>query len=166
VSFQKRIVVADAGVLINLIHVDALQLLGRLVRFEFVVVEHVVQEISRPDQAEALAHAIQQGWIQRESLDRPDGLEVFADLLRVIDRGEAASLAWAVMEGAAIACDDRRACREATARLGAGSILTTPGLLLAAIRDELITIDEADAMKATLEARRFTMAFRSFRELV
>lgn len=39
---------ADAGVLINLIHVDALQLLGRLVRFEFVVLEHVVQEITRP----------------------------------------------------------------------------------------------------------------------
>jgi predicted nucleic acid-binding protein len=131
VSFRKRIVVADASVLINLIHVDALQLLGRLVRFEFVVIEHVIQEITRPDQAAALAHAMKQGWIRREGLDRPDGLEVFADLLRVIDRGEAASLAWAVIEGAAIACDDRRARREATARLGAGSILTTPGLFVA-----------------------------------
>jgi predicted nucleic acid-binding protein len=166
VSSRKRIVVADASVLINLIHVDALQLLGRLVRFEFVVIEHVVQEITRPDQAAALAHAMQQGWIRRESLDRPDGLEAFADLLRVIDRGEAASLAWAVIEGAAIACDDRRARREGTARLGAGSILTTPGLLLVAIRDGLLTFDEADTMKTTLQARRFAMAFRSFRDLV
>jgi predicted nucleic acid-binding protein len=166
VSSRRRIVVADAGVLINLIHVDALHLLGRLVRFEFVVLEHVIQEITRPDQAAALAHAIQQGWIRRDDLDRPDGLEAFADLLRVIDRGEAASLAWAVIEGAAIACDDRKGRREATARLGAGNILTTPGLLLVAIRDGLLTFDEADAMKATLEARRFTMAFRSFRELV
>jgi predicted nucleic acid-binding protein len=166
VSSRKRIVVADASVLINLIHVDALQLLARLVRFEFVVIEHVVQEITRPDQAAALAHAMQQGWIRRESLDRPDGLEVFADLLRVIDRGEAASLAWAVIEGAAIACDDRRARREGTARLGAGSILTTPGLLLVAIRDGLLTFDEADTMKTTLQARRFAMAFRSFRDLV
>ena len=77
-SFRKRIVVADASVLINLIHVDALQLLGRLVRFEFVVIEHVIQEITRPDQAAALAHAMQQGWIRREGLDRPDGLEAFA----------------------------------------------------------------------------------------
>jgi predicted nucleic acid-binding protein len=166
VSSRKRVVVADASVLINLIHVDALELLGRLVRFEFVVVEHVVEEITRPDQAAALAHAMQRGWIRCESLDRPDGLEVFADLLRVIDRGEAASLAWAVIEGAAIACDDRRARREATVRLGAGSILTTPGVLLAAIRDGLLTFDAADTIKATLEARRFTMAFRSFRELV
>jgi hypothetical protein len=80
VSSRKRVVVADASVLINLIHVDALQLLRRLARFEFVVVEHVVQEITRPDQAAALAHAMQRGWIRRESLDRPDGLEVFADL--------------------------------------------------------------------------------------
>jgi predicted nucleic acid-binding protein len=162
----RRVVVADAGVLINLIHVGALELLGRLVRFEFVVIEHVVREITHPDQAAALAEAVRQGWIRRESLDRPEGLEAFADLLRVIDRGEAASLAWAVIEGAAIACDDRRACREATARLGAGNILTTPGLLLAAIRDGLLTVDEADAVKTTLEARRFTMPFRSFRELV
>jgi predicted nucleic acid-binding protein len=159
----RRVVVADAGVLINLIHVDALELLGRLVRFEFVVIEHVAQEITHPDQAAALAEAVRQGWIRRESLDRPEGLEAFADLLRVIDRGEAASLAWAAIEGAAVACDDRRACREATARLGAGSILTTPGLLLAAVRDGLLTVDEADAMKTTLEARRFTMPFRSFR---
>lgn len=157
---------ADAGVLINVIHVDALALLGRLVRFEFVVIEHVVQEITHPDHAAALAEAVRQGWIRRESLDHPEGLEAFADLLRVIDRGEAASLAWAVIEGAAIACDDPRACREATARLGAGSTLTTPGLLLVAIRDGLLTVEEADAMKTTLEARRFTMPFRSFRELV
>jgi hypothetical protein len=70
-SSRKRIVVADAGVLINLIHVNALQLFGRLAGFEFVVIEHVVQEIIRPDQAAALAHAMQQGWIRRESLDRP-----------------------------------------------------------------------------------------------
>lgn len=165
-SSRKRIVVADAGVLINLIHVDALQLLGRLVHFEFVVIEHVVQEITRPDQAAALAHAIQKGWIRRDDLNRPDGLEAFADLLRVIDRGEAASLAWAVVEGAAIACDDRKGRREAIARLGAGNILTTPGLLLVAIREGLLTIDEADAMKATLEARRFAMTFRSFREWI
>ena len=48
-SSRKRIVVADAGVLINLIHVNALQLLGRLAGFEFVAIEHVVQEIIRPD---------------------------------------------------------------------------------------------------------------------
>jgi len=158
--------VADADVLINLIHVNALQLLGRMGRFEFLVVEDVVREISRPDQAAAFSHAVQQGWIRVESLNRPDGLKAFAELIWVIDRGEAASLAWAVTEGAAIACDDRKACREATARLGAGNVLTTPGLLLAAIRDGLLTVDEADAMKTTLEARRFTMAFQSFRDLV
>jgi predicted nucleic acid-binding protein len=87
-------------------------------------------------------------------------------LLRVIDRGEAASLAWAVTEAAAIACDDRKARREATSRLGAGNILTTPGIFLVAIKEGLLTVDEADAKKTVLESRKFTMPFRSFRELV
>jgi hypothetical protein len=64
------------------------------------------------------------------------------------------------------ACADRKARREAAVRLGVGKILTTPGLLLVAIRDGLLTVDEADAMKAALEARRFTMLFRSFCELM
>ena len=157
---------ADASVLINLIHVDALPLLGRLELFEFVVLEHVVQEVTRPEQTAALAFALDRAWIRRERLDRVDGLEIFAELLRVIDRGEAASLAWAVIENAAIACDDRKARREAEMRLGAGNILTTPGLLLVAIRDGVLTVDEADAMKAELESRRFTMSFGSFGEFV
>jgi hypothetical protein len=52
------------------------------------------------------------------------------------------------------------------ARLGKGNTLTTPGLLLVAIRDGLLTVEEADAMKAKLETRRFTMPFQSFREFV
>jgi predicted nucleic acid-binding protein len=157
--------VADASVLINLIHVRALTLLGRLARFEFVVVEDVVSEIARPEQASALADAITRGWIRRERLERPEGLELFAELSRVLDRGEAASLAWAIIEKAAIACDDRRARREAQARMGDGHIFTTPGVILVAIRDGLLTIEEADHMKETLEANRFRMGFASFRDV-
>jgi predicted nucleic acid-binding protein len=113
-----------------------------------------------------LTVAIERKWLRRERLDHPEGLAVFADISRVVDRGEAASLAWAIIEKAAIACDDRRARREAIARLGEGQILTTPGLLLAAIRDGLLSIELADAMKVTLEARRFRMPFGSFKELL
>jgi hypothetical protein len=49
--------------------------------------------------------------------------------------------------------------------MGEGRTLTTPGLLVVAIRDGLLTIDDADRMKAILEAHRFKMAFASFREI-
>jgi hypothetical protein len=51
-------------------------------------------------------------------------------------------------------------------RLGSGRILNTPGLYLLCIRSGLITVEEADAAKATLEQRRFRMVFASFRDLL
>lgn len=161
-----RVVVADASVLINLIHADALVLLGRLSGLEFVVVEDVISEITWPEQATALTEALSRSWIRREKLERPEGLALFADLSRVLDRGEAASLAWAIVEKAAFACDDRQARREARARMGEGRTFTTPGILVTAIREELLTIEQADGMKAVLEANRFRMAFASFRDVI
>jgi predicted nucleic acid-binding protein len=161
------IVVTDANVLINLIHIDSLALLGRLAGFRFVVVEEVILEISEPDQARALAQALESGWISRESLENPEGLELFATLVRTLGRGEAASLALSVTCGYAVACDERRVFRrEALARLGEKRILTTPGIMLLAIRAGLISVEEADGMKRLLEQRRFVMTFASFSELM
>lgn len=161
------IVVTDANVLINLIHIDSLILLGRLDKFRFVVVEEVISEISVPDQARAIAHAIESGWIFREPLQNPEGLELFVTLVRALGRGEAASLALAAIHGYAIACDEKRVFRrEALARLGENRILTTPGILLLAIRAGLVSVEEADRMKHRLEQHRFIMTFASFKELL
>jgi predicted nucleic acid-binding protein len=161
----RRVVVTDTNVLINLIHVDALRLLGSLPGFEFVVVDDVLQEITRPEQANALSAAMTHEWIRRVSLDRPEGIALFSELTRVVERGEAASLSWAVVENAVIACDEKRVFRrEALARVGEARMLTTPGIFVLAIRLKLLTVDEADRMKAVLERNRFKMAFTSFRE--
>ncbi len=55
--------------------------------------------------------------------------------------------------------------REATARLGAGRIINTPGLFLMAIRAGIISVEQADEAKTVLEQRRFRMKFCSFRDL-
>lgn len=162
----QRVVVTDTNVLINLIHVEALGLLGGLPDLEFVVVDDVVQEITRPEQKHALSVAMTHGWIRRVSLDKPEGTALFAELVRVVERGEAASLAWAVVENAVIACDEKRVFRrEALARVGEARMLTTPGVFVLAIRLKLLTVDQADRMKAVLEEKRFKMAFASFREV-
>jgi hypothetical protein len=70
------------------------------------------------------------------------------------------------VEKAAIACDDRQARREARARMGDGHTFTTPGILVTAVREGLLTIEEANGMKAVLEANRFRMAFGSFRDVM
>lgn len=163
---EVRVVVTDTNVLINLIHVEALALLDRLERFDFVVLQDVIDEVTRPAQAAALSAAIRDGWIRQERLEQPEGLALYAELSRAMGRGEAASLAWAVVEKSLIACDERRVRREVIARLGQDRLVTTPGILLLAIRQGLINVDEADRMKAALEIRRFKMAFQSFRELI
>jgi hypothetical protein len=53
----QRIVVTDANVLINLLHVDALAMVASLPDYEFVVVDEVVREITDPQQATSLQTA-------------------------------------------------------------------------------------------------------------
>ena len=81
--------------------------------------------------------------------------------------GEASCLALAAKRGWLVACDERRVfLREARARLGEGRILNTPGIYILSLQAGLITVAAADQAKATLEAHRFRMAFRSFGDLL
>ena len=51
-------------------------------------------------------------------------------------------------------------------RIGEGRILNTPGILLLAIRAGLLSVDEADVLKARLETHRYRMKFDSFRDVL
>lgn len=162
-----RIVVTDSNVLINLIHANSLHVMGRLAGYEFVVIEEVVAEISVPEQAAALNMAFERGFLRREVLTDLTALSLFSDLTRTMGKGEAASLAAAEIFGWSISCDEKRVfLREARKRLGEGRILTTPGIFVLAIRSGLLTVAEADALKAHLETKRFMMNFRSFRDVL
>ena len=142
-------------------------MLGRLPGFTFVVPPDVLAEIVLPDQKEQVDNAVAAGMLRVEGLSGPEMLGLFAELRRLMGAGEAASLALAVSKGWAIASDEKKAFRrEALTRLGSGRILTTPGLYVLAIRAGLLSVEEADADKARLEACKFRMAFSSFRDLV
>jgi len=157
---KRRLVVTDANVLINLI-------LGHLPGYEFFVVDQAGEEITVAKQAEKLAEALSAGWLKQGSLTGVEALQLFANLVKSMGRGEAASLAFAHYYQSYIACDEKRVFRrEAFRLLGERRILTTPGILLLAIRAGLLTADRADAMKATLEAKRFRMSFSSFRDVL
>jgi predicted nucleic acid-binding protein len=163
----RRVVVTDANVLINLMHVERLSLLGGLSGYEFVVPDHVRVEITNPAQVKMLDEAASRGFLRIEPVTDLGVLTLFAELVAHLDRGGAACLALAVTKGWMVASDEkRRFRREADARLGPGSILRTQDLFVLAIRESLITIEQADADKAVLEQRRFKMSFASFRELV
>jgi len=160
-------VVTDANIIINLIHIDRLDLLGALPPFSFVVPEEVVKEITDGTQAEMVRDAIRLGFLQQVQLSSIPELKIYADLVRTLGAGEAACLALAECRGCLVASDEKRAFyREAAIRIGQDRIINTAGILLKGIRLNVLTVDEADDAKAVLERRRFVMKFTSFRELL
>jgi predicted nucleic acid-binding protein len=162
-----RIVVTDANVLINLMHVSRLGLLAEIPNHEFVVPEHVREEITHPEQRATLDAAVTVGWMKLEVIDDLGTITAFTELIAHIGRGEAACIALAAQNGWLIASDEKkRFLREATARLGLERVLTTVDVFVLAIKAELISIEDADADKIVLEGKRFSVSFNSYRELV
>lgn len=162
-----RIVVTDANVLINLMHVSRLGLLAKIPNHEFVVPEHVREEIAIPEQRTTLDAAFAAGWLKIEVIDDLGAITVFTELIAHIGRGEAACIAIAAQNGWLLASDEKkRFLREATSRVGVGHVLTTVDVFVLAIKAGLLTIEEADADKITLERRRFKVSFGSYQELV
>ncbi|HZY58891.1 MAG TPA: hypothetical protein VFE56_03960, partial [Candidatus Binataceae bacterium] len=133
----------------------------------FVVVDAVAEELKDQQQAATLQAALNRAHLRKESLTEPSALALFADLVQVMGRGEAASLALACGKNWFLACDEKRVFRrKATELLGEGRLLTTPDIIVLCIRRGLITVEEADRMKAVLETKRFKMTFGSFRDVV
>ncbi len=126
----------------------------------------VAEEITDAQHALALQTAFDEGHLRGESLTEPDALALFAELVQVMGRGEAASLALAWCKHWYLACDEKRVFRrKAVELLGEERLLTTPGIIVLCIRQGLIAVDHADQMKAILETKRFKMTFRSFRDV-
>lgn len=162
-----RIVVTDANVLINLMHVSRLGLLAKIPDHEFVVPEYVREEIKIPEQRTTLDAAVSEGWLKIEVLDDLGAITVFTELIAHVGRGEAACIAIAAQKGWLIASDEKkRFLREATARVGVGHVLTTVDVFVLAIKAGLLTVEDADADKVIFEGRRFKVSFGSYRELV
>jgi len=163
-----RTVVLDASVVINLIHAGRLDLLGKIAGYHFVVPDQVIAlEVTYPREAEALAAALEAGWVRRvESIDTLE-IELYAQLSSVMGKGEAACLAMAAHRGWMVACDEGgRFRREAEVRIGRDKIVNTPGLIVLAIRRGVLTVEDADRIKDILAQRRYVMPFASFRDLL
>lgn len=132
----------------------------------FVVPDEVVAEITEPEELRTVQAALADGRLKLESIATPDEFAIFVELSEILGSGESACLALAASRGWLVACDEKRVfLREDRSRLGAGRILNTPGLYVLWIRNGALSVEEADAAKAILEANRFKMAFSSFREV-
>jgi len=162
------VVIIDASVLINFIHIARLDLLGKLAAFRILVPEQVVAEITRPEQSQAMEDAFSAGWLMTTALTEHAEILDYAELHKTLGRGEASCIAAASQRGCLVACDERGGAfkRAVETRFESDVILATPDLIVAAIRSGLATVTEADAWKEVLAVNRFHMKFSSFAELL
>jgi predicted nucleic acid-binding protein len=140
------IVAVDATVVVNLVRAGRLDLLGTVRDLEFVVPDEVVEEVSYPNQAAALARAFEAGHVRQESISDPEALSLYAELRQRMGKGEAACLAMATTYGWIVASDDHgRAFRRlARAHIGLNRVLDIPGIVHLARQQGLLSAEEAD----------------------
>jgi predicted nucleic acid-binding protein len=160
-------VCVDTCVLINLAHVSRLDLLGQAHDMVFHVPAEVVREVTDPEQARKVESAIENGALHVLNIVAVEELSLLADYIEKFGKGESACLAVAIHRRWIVATDetkDKRLSREIAAR--EIKVINTPGILLKAIREGVLSVVAADGIKAELERNRFKMSFKSFQEVV
>lgn len=142
-------------------------LLGQLEEYRFVVPDEVVEEITRAEQRQVLDAALAEGVLDRCSVDAIEGAALILELGDLLGEGELACLAVAGQHGWMVASDEKkRYRRETLARLGAARLIGTVELYLFFIRQNLVSMLEADADREVLASNNFLCPFDSFREII
>ncbi len=151
------LLVADTSVLVNLAHLDRLDLFAAT-GFEAHVPNHVVAEVTRRDQRERLTAAIAAGHLKELEIVELAELTAYAKLRKRFGEGESAAMAVAFTRGWAIAIDEGGPVRRIVVeRIGQDHLLTTAALLTLAVHAGVIDRANIPAIRATLEANRFVM---------
>jgi len=99
-SAPGLVVLTDTSVLINFLHLDRLDLLGKLPGYEFQVPDHVLEEIRDPVLRERMEEGLRSRFLSVLSITDLVEIESYARFHRTLGQGEAACLAVAVRRAA------------------------------------------------------------------
>lgn len=161
------VVITDANVLINFVHIGQVALLGDLPTYRFQLPAEVLHELIDDDQRAQIEAAIAAHQLDLMVIEALDTLTLFGELRDLMGRGEAACLAVAATTGCHLASDEKkRFRRKAVELIGEARIVRTEDLLVEAIRCGKRTVAQADEYKAILAANRYAMPFSSFADRV
>src|SRR5438046_886818 len=144
-----------------------MDIVSRLPQFRFSVVNHVRAEIRYESQRVRLEAAMESGGVTEIEISDPAEILLYDELRSFLGDGESASLAVAVSRRWVIAADEKgRFRRELFGRLGENYLLDTLGALLTAIKSDIITVADAEAMRSQLREHRFEMDPTPFEDLL
>jgi len=166
----QTVVITDTSVLINFLVLDRAELLARLPTHCFVVTNHVRAEITQhyPEQLQRLEQAFAAGILEEITVSDLAEVQTFAGLTaKGLGVGECSAIAVALHRQFTLAIDDRQAIKKIAALGYQIAVLTTENVVVLLIQQQILTIDEADAMKLDWEQNhRFRLMFASFRDRV
>ena len=163
---SRLVVLLDTCVLINLFNGECSDLLGGLIQYDFRITTHVEGEITDSGQVSILQRLIENEVVCTVSITDDQTNICIEQYMQKLAAGEASCIALAIKNNWLICTDDCLASKLAYNEMGPGKVLSTPGLILQAIRNGLISVDKADEIKKQLEEYRFRMSFGSFHDIV
>jgi predicted nucleic acid-binding protein len=164
-ALRSSDVCVDTCVFVNFAIVGRVEVMVRISDFTFHVPQEVADEVIVDAQKQKLEEMLGSGGLKRAHLQSIGELEQFARHSQRFGKGESACLAIAGCRRWVFATDETKDKRLKKEIAAAGvRIVNTPGLLLKAIHQGLLTVGEADSIKAALEKNRFKMDFDSFQE--
>ena len=103
------VVITDANVLINFVHIGQVTLLGDLPAYRFQLPAEVLHELIDDDQRAQIEAAIATHQLDLMVIEALDTLMLFGELRDLMGRGEAACLAVAATRGYHLASDEKKA---------------------------------------------------------
>jgi predicted nucleic acid-binding protein len=162
---EEVLLVADASTLLNFLRVrrfDLLHGLGYRVR----IVDAVYEEIQ--SEREHLDQLLEEDKIRTLTLE---GTAITDDVTKFLalglGNGESFSFAAAREFQAAIATDDMRAVKKVKTIAAGLTVITSTDIVVAGIRDNRLTLPEADLIKADwADNHRFRLKFNSFGDIL
>ena len=167
---SESIIITDASVLINFLVLDRAELLAGLPNHRFLVTDHVRAEVTAhyPEQLQRLEEAFAKGILEEISVTELEEVSLFARLTAAgLGIGECSAIAVASHRKLALAIDDKSAVKKLTNLGLCLTILSTELLVVLLIRETVLTVAEADAMKAEWEKNyRFRLTFASFADRI
>lgn len=153
--------------MINFLIIERMDILKMLSQYRFIVLDAVDVEITKPRQRRHMDIAYREQIVYRADRPSISELAVFKDLTQDMGRGEAACLAAAQERGCMLASDEKKAFRRiAVERIGKNRIIGTENILVIAIKNDSITVSDADQVKEKLEQAGYKMSFSSFSRFV
>lgn len=166
----RPVVVLDTSVLINFLRIDRMDLIAGL-PLRFAITEHVSAEVLDlyAEERIRLEAALLTDALEQHDVTAPAALSIFRTLMhtRRLGAGECAAIAYAAAEGFALAIEDRRAEKEAETFIAKSEMFRTADLVVLAVREGLLSVPEADAVKDDwAQQHRFRLKITSFEELL